>query len=95
MFGEQLNFVSGESAWLLGECASREIVAHLWTKGIINTAAAQDNEVESLVGQLVSAVSQIEGEDKSGVLKERNVKEKVSNYNETLPSPFSTTIPAR
>ena len=81
MFGEQLNFVSGESAWLLGECASREIVAHLWTKGIIAAAAAaQDNEVESLVGQLVSAVSQIEGEDESGVLKERNVKEKVSNY---------------
>ena len=81
MFGEQLNFVSGESAWLLGECASREIVAHLWTKGIIAAAAAvQDNEIESLVGQLVSAVSQIEGEDESGVLKERNVKEKVSNY---------------
>ena len=78
MFGEQLNFVSGESAWLLGECASREIVAHLWTKGII-TAAAQDNEVESL-GQLVSAVSQIEGEDESGVLKERTVKHKMSNY---------------
>ena len=81
MFGEQLNFVSGESAWLLGECASREIVAHLWTKGIIAAAAAaQDNEVEFLVGQLVSAVSQIEGEDESGVLKERKVKEKVSNY---------------
>jgi len=79
MFGEQLNFVSGESAWLLGECASREIVAHLWTKGII-TAAAQDNEVESLVDQLVSAVSQIEGEDESGVLKERTVKHKMSNY---------------
>ena len=79
MFGEQLNFVSGESAWLLGECASREIVAHLWTKGI-TTTTAQDNEVKSLVGQLVSAVSQIEGEDESGVLKERNVKEKVSNY---------------
>ena len=81
MFGEQLNFVSGESAWLLGEGASREIVAHLWTKGIIAAAAAaQDNEVESLVGQLVSAVSQIEGEDESGVLKERKVKETVSNY---------------
>ena len=80
MFGEQLNFVSGESAWLLGECASREIVAHLWTKGIITTAAAQDDEVESLIVQLVGAVSQIEGEDKSGVLKERKVKEKVSNY---------------
>ena len=64
--------MSGESAWLLGECANREIVAHLWTKGIINTAAAaQDNEIESLVGQRVSAVSQIEGEDKSGVLKEK------------------------
>ena len=58
MFGEQLNFVSGESAWLLGECASREIVAHIWTKGI---NVAQDNAVESIVGQLVSAVSQIEG----------------------------------
>ena len=79
MFGEQLNFVSGESARLLGECASREIVAHLWTKGI-TTTTAQDNEVESLVGQLVRAVSQIEGEDESGVLKERKVKEKVSNY---------------
>ena len=56
VFGEQLNFVSGESAWLLGECASREIVAHLWTKGITSTAA-QDNEVESLVVRLVSAVS--------------------------------------
>ena len=56
MFGEQLNFVSGESAWLLGEGASREIVAHMWTKGI-TTTTAQDNEVESLVVQLVNAVS--------------------------------------
>ena len=88
MFGEQLNFVSGEFAWLLGECASREIVAHLWTKGIITTTAAQDNEVESLVVQLVSAVSQIEGEDESGVLKERKVKEKVSNYLSKAKVPF-------
>ena len=71
--------MSGESAWLLGECANREIVAHLWTKGI-TTTTAQDNEVEFLVGQLVSAVSQIEGEDESGVLKERKVKHKMSNY---------------
>ena len=47
MFGEQLNFVSGEFAWLLGECASREIVAHLWTKGIINAAAAPPSPSQS------------------------------------------------
>ena len=64
---------------MVGESGSREIVVHLWTKGITSTAA-QDNEVESLVVQLVSAVSQIEGEDESGAMKERKVKEKVSNY---------------
>ena len=57
-------------------------MAHLWTAGITSSSSqgqSSGDDVSSIVVQLVSAVSRIEGEDESGV-KERKVKEKVGNY---------------
>jgi len=72
-FEEQLNFIPPESAWLLGECASKEIVAHLWTNNV-------DENSDTLVDQFVSVVVKIEAEEQSSSGKVKMMKEKMSTF---------------
>jgi len=62
-FGEQLDCITPESAWRLGECASQEIVAYLWTSNV------EEKHGDELVELLISVVVKIEPEDSSKATK--------------------------
>jgi hypothetical protein len=102
-YEEQLGFIPSDSAWLLGECAIKEIVALLWSSDGAQGMAIQDEtEAERLARVFVCHVTRIESEtdtEQQGKALMNKINDKITKSFKKIwdkvnrPFTFNTGIP--